>query len=73
MCLQSRYEKTFFIAILKFPKRSVILLGFIGNGSICTQPPKHETGFLIVSQGVATVKVSLSANKRSVPVSTAMM
>ncbi|KAL7032364.1 hypothetical protein ACKWTF_007298 [Chironomus riparius] len=47
--------------------------GFIGNGSICTQPPKHETGFLIVSQGVATVKVSLSANKRSVPVSTAMM
>jgi len=51
----------------------VNVLGFIGNGSICTQPPKHETGFLIVSQGVATVKVSLSANKRSVPVSTAMM
>lgn len=50
-----------------------IFLGFIGNGSYCTEPPKLESGFLIVSQGVATVKVPLNGNKRGAPVSTAMM
>lgn len=47
--------------------------GFIGNGSVCKEPPKLESGFLIVSQGVAAVKIPLSGNKRGVPVSTASM
>jgi nidogen (entactin) len=47
--------------------------GFVGNGSYCNEPPKLETGFLIVSQGVAIVKVPLNSNKRGVPVSTATM
>lgn len=47
--------------------------GFIGNGSSCKEPPKLETGFLIVSQGVAAVKIPLSGNKRGTPVSTASM
>jgi nidogen (entactin) len=47
--------------------------GFIGNGSVCKEPPKLETGFLIVSQGVAAVKIPLSGSKRGTPVSTASM
>lgn len=47
--------------------------GFVGNGSYCNEPPKLETGFLIVSQGVAAVKFPLSGSRRGVPVSAAMM
>lgn len=31
--------------------------GFIGNGSACSEVPKHENGFLLISQGVAVVRV----------------
>lgn len=47
--------------------------GFTGNGSVCKEPPKLEVGFLIISQGVATVKIPLSGSKRGTPVSTASM
>lgn len=47
--------------------------GYTGNGSFCQLPPKLESGFLIVSQGVAAVKIPLEGNKRGTPVSTASM
>jgi len=50
-----------------------LLLGFIGNGTVCKEPPKLETGFLIVSQGVASVKIPLSGSKRGTIISTANM
>lgn len=50
-----------------------IFLGFTGNGSVCKEPPKLEVGFLIISQGVAAVKIPLSGSKRGLPVSTASM
>lgn len=31
--------------------------GFIGNGTFCQEPIRQETGFLLLSQGVAIVKV----------------
>ncbi|XP_017775713.1 PREDICTED: nidogen-2 [Nicrophorus vespilloides] len=31
--------------------------GFLGNGTICHAAPKHEGNFLLVNQGIATLKV----------------
>lgn len=42
--------------------------GFIGNGSVCTKPPTLESGFLLLSQGVATVRIPFDG-KRGQPVS----
>lgn len=45
-------------------------LGFIGNGSHCEEPVRHESGFLLLSQGVATVKLPFDG-KRGTPISMA--
>lgn len=42
--------------------------GFIGNGSVCTKPPRLDSGFLLLSQGVATVRIPFDG-KRGQPVS----
>lgn len=42
--------------------------GFIGNGSVCSKPPTLESGFLLLSQGVATVRIPFDG-KRGQPVS----
>lgn len=46
--------------------------GFIGNGSYCKYPPKLDAGFLVISQGVAVVKIPLTG-ARGVPVSASSM
>lgn len=42
--------------------------GYTGNGTYCTEPPRYESGFLLISQGVATVRVPFDG-KRGKPVS----
>uniref|UniRef100_A0A1B0GHS0 Putative nidogen n=1 Tax=Lutzomyia longipalpis TaxID=7200 RepID=A0A1B0GHS0_LUTLO len=46
--------------------------GFIGNGTHCAEVQQHETGFLLISQGVAVVRVPFSA-QRGRPVSMSQM
>ncbi|XP_055547444.1 nidogen [Wyeomyia smithii] len=46
--------------------------GFIGNGTVCKTAPRLDSGFLLISQGVATVKVPFSGT-RGVPVTMAQM
>lgn len=33
------------------------LTGFIGNGTYCHEPIRQESGFLLLSQGIAAVKI----------------
>lgn len=42
--------------------------GFIGNGSICSEPPRHESGFLLLSQGIAVARVPLNGKGPGRPV-----
>lgn len=46
--------------------------GFIGNGSTCNSAPRLDSGFLLISQGVANVRVPISGT-RGVPVAMAQM
>ncbi|GAB0089199.1 Nidogen [Sergentomyia squamirostris] len=46
--------------------------GFTGNGSHCEEVQQHETGFLLISQGVAVVRVPFSGH-RGRPVSMSQM
>lgn len=46
---------------------ALLLLGFIGNGSHCAEPPRYDFGFLLLSQGVATIRVPFNG-KRGKPV-----
>ncbi|XP_055600604.1 nidogen-like [Uranotaenia lowii] len=46
--------------------------GFIGNGSICSTAPRLDSGFLLISQGVANVRVPFNG-ARGVPVTMAQM
>ncbi|XP_059616809.1 nidogen [Phlebotomus argentipes] len=46
--------------------------GYIGNGTFCAEVQQHETGFLLISQGVAVVRVPFSAT-RGRPVSMSQM
>ncbi|XP_067632308.1 nidogen [Eurosta solidaginis] len=46
--------------------------GFYGNGSICLERQQHESGFLLVSQGVVIVRVPLNG-KNVKPISVASM
>ncbi|XP_058453091.1 nidogen [Malaya genurostris] len=46
--------------------------GFIGNGSICRTAPRLDSGFLIISQGVANVKLPISGT-RGIPLTMAQM
>lgn len=46
--------------------------GFIGNGSVCNTAPRLDSGFLLISQGVATVKLPIKGG-RGVPVTMAQM
>lgn len=46
--------------------------GFIGNGSICNTAPRLDSGFLLISQGVANVRVPFNG-ARGVPVAMAQM
>lgn len=48
----------------------VARIGFIGNGSHCEVPIRHGVGFLLLSQGVATVKIPFSG-RPGVPISMA--
>ncbi|KAG4067397.1 hypothetical protein HA402_011951, partial [Bradysia odoriphaga] len=50
----------------------VCQVGFIGNGSVCSKPPSLESGFLLLSQGVATVRIPFDG-KRGQPVSMSNM
>lgn len=45
-------------------------LGFIGNGSHCEEPIRQGSGFLLLSQGVATVKIPFSG-RPGIPISMA--
>lgn len=51
---------------------NIKFIGFIGNGSICNEAQKIEDGFLLISQGVATVKVPFNG-KSGRPISMAQM
>ncbi|XP_039956515.1 nidogen [Bactrocera tryoni] len=46
--------------------------GFYGNGSLCLERQQHESGFLLVSQGVVIVRVPLNG-KNVKPISVASM
>uniref|UniRef100_A0A1B0DDW6 Uncharacterized protein n=1 Tax=Phlebotomus papatasi TaxID=29031 RepID=A0A1B0DDW6_PHLPP len=46
--------------------------GYIGNGTLCEEIQRHETGFLLISQGVAVVRVPFTA-QRGRPVSMSQM
>lgn len=48
-------------------KLSLNVLGFIGNGSYCAPPPRYDSGFLLLSQGVAAVRIPFDG-KRGRPV-----
>ncbi|KAK9891601.1 hypothetical protein WA026_015561 [Henosepilachna vigintioctopunctata] len=37
--------------------------GFIGNGTTCLRSPTHEGGFLLLNQGMATLKLPLGESK----------
>lgn len=39
--------------------------GFIGNGSYCKPAPKLDSGFLLASQQIATLRIPFNANKRN--------
>uniref|UniRef100_A0A1Q3FIC5 Putative low-density lipoprotein receptor n=1 Tax=Culex tarsalis TaxID=7177 RepID=A0A1Q3FIC5_CULTA len=45
---------------------------YIGNGSVCSTAPRLDSGFLLISQGVANVKVPFSGT-RGLPVTMAQM
>uniref|UniRef100_A0A1A9V771 Nidogen n=1 Tax=Glossina austeni TaxID=7395 RepID=A0A1A9V771_GLOAU len=46
--------------------------GFYGNGSFCLERQQHDSGFLMISQGVVIVRVPLNA-KNVKPISVASM
>ncbi|XP_037942070.1 nidogen-like [Teleopsis dalmanni] len=46
--------------------------GFYGNGSVCLERQQHDSGFLLVSQGVVIVRVPLNG-KNVRPISVASM
>jgi nidogen (entactin) len=46
--------------------------GFIGNGSSCSAAPRLESGFLFISQGVATVRIPFDGS-RGRPIAMAQM
>lgn len=45
-------------------------IGFIGNGSHCEEPIRQGAGFLLLSQGVATVKIPFTG-RPGIPISMA--
>lgn len=39
--------------------------GFVGNGTICRKNPTHDGNFLLLNQGVATLKIPFEASKKN--------
>lgn len=40
-----------------------LFIGYIGNGTYCVEPVRQESAFLLLSQGVAIVKIPSDGNR----------
>lgn len=58
--------------MFNFSFRSSFVSGFYGNGSHCIERQQHDSGFLLVSQGVVIVRIPLNG-KNVRPISVASM